>query len=305
MGKNMIRIKKSVQIINKSKSFNIGYCYRCMDPEILPLVGENTPRIVCPTCRSGELTLCSPDELHCSECDALFQVKNGVIDLLPHAQRQEHAYKDFLEWESFPRIYESWLWRRGLVNKMYMTLSFDDEFEVISQAADLKDDNTLLDLACGPGIHSRPFARQLMRGAVVGLDLSMPMLTYAHAKAQSQGIENLVFVHGDAHDLHFPDNEFDVVNCCGALHLFPDLPKALSEVCRVLKPGGRFTTGAGRWPWQGKFGKKFRDWYHRRAGVKGFFREELESSLKEAGLTNVVCYYEKRSWFIMSAAKQQ
>jgi ubiquinone/menaquinone biosynthesis C-methylase UbiE len=132
----------------------------------------------------------------------------------------------------------------------------------------------------------------------------MPMLNYAGAKAQSQGIGNLVFVHGDAHDLPFYDNEFDVVSCCGALHLFCDLPKALSEVYRVLVPGGRFIAGAGRWPWQGKFGRRSRNWYHRRTGVKGFFREELELSLKGAGLINVVSHYEERSWLIMSALKQ-
>lgn len=276
-----------------------------MESEITPVVGESAPRMVCPTCRSGELALQSPDEVHCPECDALFQVKNGIIDLLPDAPRQEHAWGDMIEWEFFVRMYESRLWRKGLVNHLYLAISFDYELEVISRAAHLKDENTLLDLACGPGIYSRPFARRLHRGAVVGLDLSMPMLNYASAKAQSQGIENLIFVHGDAHDLPFPDNEFDVVNCCGALHLFPDLPKALSEVCRVLTPGGHFTTGVGRWPWLGTFGRKFRDWYHQRAGIKGFFREELESFFEGAGLTNVVCHYEKRAWFIMSATKPQ
>lgn len=272
-----------------------------MNAEPLPLV--KTPSIVCPACKSGELTLYSPDEVHCSQCAAHFHTKNGVIDLLPDAGRQEHAYAAFLEWEFFPRIYESRLWRRGLVNKIYMPISFEDEFDIILQAAALKEGNTLLDIACGPGIHARPFARHILC-SVVGLDLSMPMLTYAHAKAQSEGIENLMFVHGDAHDLPFYNNEFDVVSCFGALHLFPDLQKALSEVCRVLKPGGRFVAGAGRWPWQKKAGRKFRDWYLRRTGVKGFFREELESVFKGVGLTSIATHYEERSWLIMSAKKQ-
>jgi SAM-dependent methyltransferase len=275
-----------------------------MEPENPSLISGNTPRIACPACRSGELAFRTPDEVHCPQCDALFQAKNRVIDLLPDAQRQKHVYAGFLEWGFFPRIYESRLWRKGLVNKIYMPISSDDELEVILKASDLKDDDTLLDIACGPGIHSRPYARQVPCGSVVGLDLSMPMLNYASAKAQSEGIENLIFVHGNAHDLPFYDMEFDVVSCFGALHLFPDLAKALSEVFRVLKPGGRFITGAGRWPWQGKFGKKIRDWYQERAGVRGFFREELESFLERAGLTNVVCHYEERSWLIMSATKQ-
>lgn len=275
-----------------------------MDPGNLYPASGNTPRIACPACRSGELLFRAPDKGSCSHCDALYQVRKGVIDLLPDAQRQKHVYADFLEWGFFPRIYESRLWRKGLVNKIYMPISSDDELEIMLKAADLRDDNTLLDIACGPGIHSRPYASQVPYGSVVGLDLSMPMLIFASAKAQSEGIENFILVHGDAHDLPFYDMEFDVVSCCGALHLFPDLVKALSEVFRVLKPGGRFITGAGRWPWQGKSGKKIRDWYYKRSGVKGFFREELESFLEGAGLTNVVCHYEERSWLIMSATKQ-
>ena len=275
-----------------------------MEPENSFLASGNTPRIACPACRSGELAFHTLDEVHCLQCDALFQAKNGVIDLLPDAQRQKHVYAGFLEWGFFPRIYESKLWRKGLVNKIYMPISSEKEFEIVLKAANLKDDNTLLDIACGPGIHSRPYARHVPRGAVVGLDLSMPMLNYASVKAQSEGIENVIFVHGDAHDLPFFDMEFDVVTCCGALHLYPNLPKALSEVVRVLRPGGRFITGAGRWPWQGESGKRFRDWYQERAGVRGFFREELESFLEGAGLNKVVCHYEERSWLIMSATKQ-
>ena len=275
-----------------------------MKPENPFLARGTTPRIACPACRSGELSFHTPDKVHCPQCGALFEVKKGVVDLLPDAQRQKHVYADFLEWEFFPRIYESRLWRKGLVNKIYMPISSDDELKVILKVANLKDDNTLLDIACGPGIHSRPYARQVPYGGVVGLDLSMPMLIYASARAQSEGIENLIFVHGDAHDLPFHDREFDVVSCCGALHLFPDLVKALSEVFRVLKPGGRFVTGAGRWPWQGKSGKKIRDWYQKRSGVRGFYREELESFLEGAGLTTIVCHYEERSWLIMSATKQ-
>ena len=269
----------------------------------IPLVDKGTLKILCPTCKSGTLVIESETEVRCTECRATFPVKNKIIDVLPESPRQEHMWGDILEWGPFVRFYESRWWRRGLVNNMYLAIPFDRELEVISRAAHFTNDSIVLDVACGSGIYSRPFARNSENGAVIGLDLSMPMLDYARAKAQSEGIENLLFIHGDAHDLPFLENQFDVVNCCGALHLFCDLHKMLSEVCRVLKPGGHFTSGVGRWPWPGKYGRKFRDWYHRRSGVKGFFREELVSFFEEAGLTNVACLYEKRAWFIMSGVK--
>ena len=275
-----------------------------MEPKSI-LTYENL-KILCPACRTGHLDLTSANsEVHCSVCDASYQMKNGIIDLLPDSPHQEHIFGGAIESEWFVRFYESRWWRRGLVNNLYLAISFDDELEMISQAATLKDARTVLDLACGSGIYTRPFARTLDQGIAVGLDLSMPMLDYAAAKAETEGISNTLFIHGDAHHLPFPDNQFDVVNCSGALHVFPDLPKVLSEVHRVLTPGGYFTGGIGRWPWQGKFGSKFRDWYKRRAGIQGFYLEELEAYFREAGLVNIVCHYEKRAWFIMSAMKPQ
>jgi len=57
------------------------------------------------------------------------------------------------------------------------------------------------------------FARNLRSGFVVGLDLSKPMLRWAAAKAGTDGIKNLLFIHGHALDVSFPDNEFHRVNC--------------------------------------------------------------------------------------------
>lgn len=271
-----------------------------MEPTIL----SNRIRVLCPTCTSGELTAVD-DGVHCANCGASFQVRNGIIDLMPNNPRQEHIWGGALESEWFVRFYESRFWRRGLVNNLYLALSFDDELDMISEAVALEDAHAVLDLACGSGIYTRPFARRMNQGIAVGLDLSIPMLDYASTTAREKGIENLLWIHGDGHELPFFENQFEVVNCSGALHVFADLPKALSEIHRVLIPGGRFAGGIGRWPWSGTLGQKFRDWYKKRAGIKGFFREELVSYFEEAGLTDVMCHYEKRAWFIMSAVKPE
>ncbi len=261
-----------------------------------------TLKIVCPTCKS-ELVVES-DTAHCVTCGATFQITNKIIDLMPENPHQEHVWGSMIEWKPFVQFYESRWWRRGLVNNLYLAISFDDELDMILKAANLKKGSTLLDLACGSGIYTRPFAQKIPQGVAVGLDLSMPMLEYASTKAQAEGIKNCIFIHGDAHGLPFADSQFDMVNCSGAIHLFPDLPKVLSEVYRVLNKGGRFTGGIGRWPWLGKWGRSFRDWYRQRAGVKGFFREELVSYFEKAGFCDIVFLYEKRAWFIMSAVKQ-
>jgi SAM-dependent methyltransferase len=99
----------------------------------------------------------------------------------------------------------------------------------------------LLDLATGTGAVARAATR---RGAsVVGVDVSEPML--AVAREFSPEID---FRVADAHGLPLPDGEFDVVNCALALSHFQDPPKALGEVSRVLRRGGRLvasTWGTG------------------------------------------------------------
>ena len=181
-------------------------------------------------------------------------------------------------------------------------ISFEREHEVIIQAANLNGDEILLDLACGPGIHARPLAQRLTRGSVVGLDLSLPMLNYASLRARREGIDNILLVHGDASYLPFPKNEFDAVNCFGAIHLFPDLSRALCEITRVLKPGGRFITFTFRRE-AGNLGKHLARLCQRVTGVDSFRPDELELHLKHVGLQDIECHHAKGIGLIMSAPK--
>lgn len=262
------------------------------------------PRVLCPTCKTGRLALESANsEVHCTDCSASFPVKNRVIDLLPGSSSQQPPIAAPMEWEWVVRIYESRWWRSGLLGVLF-GISFQREYEMLLQAANLKGSETLLDLACGTGIYLRRFAKILNRGAVVGLDLSMPMLNYASLQAQAEGLENLLFIHGTAQNLPFPDNEFDVVNCCGALHLFPDIHNVLDKIFCVLKPGGRFTVAAARQLLKGRLAK-ITTYLQGKRGLRYFYVDELELLFKQAGLTNVTCHHAKRGWLIMSAVKPE
>ena len=103
----------------------------------------------------------------------------------------------------------------------------------------------VLDLGCGTGDLSIAITR-LAAGnlEVVGLDYSLPMLEMARKKAERLNIINIAFVRGDAASLPFPDEHFD---CAGISFAFRNLTyrnplarRALAEVIRVLKPGGKF-----------------------------------------------------------------
>jgi demethylmenaquinone methyltransferase/2-methoxy-6-polyprenyl-1,4-benzoquinol methylase len=76
--------------------------------------------------------------------------------------------------------------------------------------------------------------------SVVGLDFTRAMLPLAIEKARSKGLgDRIDFVAGDAHALPFSDNEFICATVGFGVRNFIDVPLALSEMRRVVKPGGR------------------------------------------------------------------
>ena len=74
--------------------------------------------------------------------------------------------------------------------------------------------------------------------AVVGIDLSTAMLDLARGRAREVG-RDVGLREGDAHHLPFDDASFDAVVCTYSLCNIPDIDRALSEMQRVLRPGGR------------------------------------------------------------------
>lgn len=199
-------------------------------------------------------------------------------------------------------VYESRLWRRNPLVEAAMGISFAAELACIAAAADLPAARRVLDLACGPGIYARPFARQLAAGRVIGLDLSRPMLAHARRLRDAEGVPNLDLVRGSALALPFAAARFDVVNCCGALHLFPDVPSALAEVHRVLAPGGRFTAAVIR-AGEGRRGRRAARLRRRLFGVHSFTRGDLARLLAAAGFADVAILHEHGPWMIAAARK--
>jgi len=198
------------------------------------------------------------------------------------------------------RVYESRLWRRSLLTRLALGLSFDREQALIRGAARLEPTARVLDLACGSGIYARPFAQALAPGTVVGLDLSAAMLRHARRAAEAERIDNLPLVRGDAMYLPFPPSCFDHVNCCGALHLFPDASRALAEMHRVLRPGGRVTLAVVRRP-DGLLAEVAP--FLLRLGVQSFRPADLEALLARRGFDDVRWHHARALWAVVSARR--
>ena len=96
----------------------------------------------------------------------------------------------------------------------------------------------VLDVACGTGaLMERLLARTPSPRSVAGVDLSRQMLQQTRRKIGPDG--RTAFEQADAGALPFPDGTFDAAVCVNSFHYFPRPAKALREMRRVLRPGGR------------------------------------------------------------------
>jgi ubiquinone/menaquinone biosynthesis C-methylase UbiE len=94
-----------------------------------------------------------------------------------------------------------------------------------------------LDVAAGSGALSIPAARHGAR--VTATDISTEMLERLGARAKAEGLRDLETRIMDGHALELEDDTFDVAGSQYGIMLFPDLPRGLSELVRVTRPGGR------------------------------------------------------------------
>jgi ubiquinone/menaquinone biosynthesis C-methylase UbiE len=102
--------------------------------------------------------------------------------------------------------------------------------------AELRPGMQFLDVAAGSGALSIPAARSGAR--VVATDLSPVMLDLLEARARKEGLEIETRVM-DGQALDLDDDSFDVAGSQFGVMLFPDMPKGIREMVRVVKPGGR------------------------------------------------------------------
>ncbi len=104
----------------------------------------------------------------------------------------------------------------------------------------------MLDIACGTGIVARTVAPLVgVSGRVVAQDISPAMLSVAHSLPQPPGAP-IEWREGSADAEIFPEASFDLITCQQGLQFFPDRPAALSQMRRVLVPGGRLVLAVWR-----------------------------------------------------------
>jgi arsenite methyltransferase len=106
--------------------------------------------------------------------------------------------------------------------------------------ADLHAGETVLDLGSGGGIDVILSAKRVGEsGRAYGLDMTDEMLALAQANAAEAGVRNAIFLKGVIEQIPLPADSVDVVISNCVVNLSTDKPAVLTEIARVLKPGGR------------------------------------------------------------------
>ena len=95
----------------------------------------------------------------------------------------------------------------------------------------------VLEVSCGHGGGASWITRTMHPANYTGLDLNPAGIRFCQ---QRHPVPGLKFVQGDAQKLPFADGSFDAVINVEASHCYPDLPRFLAEVARMLRPGGHF-----------------------------------------------------------------
>ena len=125
-----------------------------------------------------------------------------------------------------------------------MTMNFmKPTGDEIIRALQLKETDTVLDVATGTGEPGLTMATMLAHGKVIATDLAEQMLAIAAENAANRNIKNFETRCCDVSAFPFADNTFDAISCRFGFNLFPDMQLALNEMVRVLKPGGRIAAG--------------------------------------------------------------
>ena len=140
-------------------------------------------------------------------------------------------------------------------------LGDDEEAELIAHLLDVRDDDSLLDVACGYGRHAVPLARD--HGArVTGVDIAPGLIEHAKRIAAREGLDiDYRVLHG--RDLDY-DGVFDhALIGLNTLSVFsPEVaPQVLRGVHRALRPGGRLFLDLDNKPFNCRYGTCYRNWY--------------------------------------------
>ncbi len=150
-----------------------------------------------------------------------------------------------------------------------------------ARAADiaaLSPGNSVLDVCCGTGDLAFELAGRVAPGGhVIGCDFSEPMLDLARDKAEERSATGVRFEWADALSLPYDAGRFDAVTVGFGVRNFADRDRGLSELARVLRPGGKLIVLEFTKPRRPPFSTFYALWFDRLAPILGRLSDDPEA----------------------------
>lgn len=163
-----------------------------------------------------------------------------------------------------------------------------------TEFAKIKEGDTVIDLGSGAG-NDAFIARRFTgkTGKVIGIDFTEPMIKKARTNADKLELNNVEFRQGDIDDMPVTSNYANVIVSNCVLNLVPNKHKVISEIYRVLKPGGHFSISDI--VLEGELPAKWREIAELYAGcVSGAIQKQLYLEIiEQAGFKNITLQKDK------------
>lgn len=223
-------------------------------------------------------------------------IDGDYLDVLGgHDAIGPHRGQQVFRNRALPKIYERF-WRPA-VSRFFLGISGPGaakERRIALEMLAVREGDQVIDVGCGPGNYTRHLARATGNGLTIGLDASEVMVATA---AERGGGENIAYLRGDACELPFEDESFDIACSIGVIHMVDRPLAALGEMARVLAPGGRLVVLASC----ARKGAPRRE----RGGITTFARDELTGALREQGMVEIEQRVVRRGQFVSAHKPSQ
>lgn len=161
----------------------------------------------------------------------------------------------------------------------------------------LAEDARVLDVGCGGGANLAVLLKRCPKGSADGLDYAAESVAASRKKNAKELGRRCTVTQGDVGALPYGDGTYDAVTAFETVYFWPDLPRAFSEILRVLKPGGRFLLAC-------EMGDPSdTTWSSRINGLTIYAGKDLKARLEAAGFVHVVLEETRNVWFCIVAEK--